>query len=200
MENLTEIFAFVTGVIYIILEIRQKNFMWIIGILTGVTSTILFFRQGLYASMSLNIYYVCVSAWGLYAWRRDSRAMSIKTENDGNDAAAERIHLNRLSLKMIIGSSLTMIVGTAAFVCFLRWLNDPMSLLDASVTILSAIATFWLSRSYMEQWLLWIVANILTAAMCLSQELNLLTILYGLYSLAAVYGYCHWRKYGEYLS
>lgn len=31
-----ELFAFITGIIYIILEIRQKNMMWVIGILTGL--------------------------------------------------------------------------------------------------------------------------------------------------------------------
>ena len=51
-----EIFTLVTGVIYIILEIRQKNFMWVVGIATSIAAMWVFFRQGLYASFALNTY------------------------------------------------------------------------------------------------------------------------------------------------
>ena len=56
-----EIFTLVTGVIYIILEIRQKNLMWAIGVLTSVAAMVVFFRQGLYASFGLNTYYLVMS-------------------------------------------------------------------------------------------------------------------------------------------
>ena len=74
--QLIEIFAFVTGVLYLILEIAQKNAMWVIGILTGVACAYSFAVQRLWASMGLNIYYVFVSIWGLYQWRRDSRMLA----------------------------------------------------------------------------------------------------------------------------
>ena len=49
-----EIITLITGVIYIILEIRQKNAMWVLGIFTSSAAIIVFFRQGLYASFGLN--------------------------------------------------------------------------------------------------------------------------------------------------
>ena len=71
-----EIFTLVTGVIYIILEIRQKNFMWVVGILTSVAAMWVFFRQGLYASFGLNTYYLVTSVIGLWQWRRDIENVS----------------------------------------------------------------------------------------------------------------------------
>ena len=56
-----EIITLITGVIYIILEIRQKNAMWVLGIFTSIAAIIVFFRQGLYASFGLNIYYLITS-------------------------------------------------------------------------------------------------------------------------------------------
>ena len=70
-----EIFTLVTGVIYIILEIRQKNFMWIVGIATSIAAMWVFFRQGLYASFALNAYYLATSFIGLWQWRRDRRRL-----------------------------------------------------------------------------------------------------------------------------
>ena len=45
-----QIFTLITGVIYIVLEIRQKDFMWIVGIATSLAAMWVFFRQGLYAT------------------------------------------------------------------------------------------------------------------------------------------------------
>ena len=47
-KTILEIFTLVTGIIYIILEIRQKNAMWIVGILTSIAAMAVFFRMGLY--------------------------------------------------------------------------------------------------------------------------------------------------------
>ena len=43
--DLMEIFTLVTGVIYVILEIRQKNFMWVVGIATSLAAMWGFFSQ-----------------------------------------------------------------------------------------------------------------------------------------------------------
>jgi len=61
-------------------------------------------------------------------------------------------------LKVLAVSVLLQAVGTAALICVLRALGDPMSSLDAAITVLSLIATWWLIRSYKEQWLVWIGA------------------------------------------
>ena len=60
-----QIFTLLTGVIYIVLEIRQKNFMWVVGIATSLAAMWVFFRQGLYASFGLNTYYFITAFIGL---------------------------------------------------------------------------------------------------------------------------------------
>ena len=53
-----EVFSLITGILYLLLEIRQKNAMWIVGILTSGAAVVVFANEHLYASMCLNIYYV----------------------------------------------------------------------------------------------------------------------------------------------
>lgn len=185
-----EVFTLVTGIVYIVLEIRQSNWMWIVGILTGAAAVVVFARGSLYASMGLNVYYVLISFWGLYAWRRDARKLS-------EEAPSSSVHLVRLDLKVVIVSALLMFALTAALLFVLRALGDPGSTLDAAVTVLSAIATWWLSRSHIEQWWLWIAADGLSAALCATQGLWWMVALYVLYCLSAVYGYFYWRRNGS---
>lgn len=191
-----EIFTLVTGVIYIVLEIRQKNFMWIVGIMTSVAAMWVFFRQGLYASFGLNTYYLVTSFIGLWQWGRDRKKLEAAVEKQEGDV----IHLNHLSMKTV----LVTLLAAAAGICLLSWLmemlENPMSVLDAAVAVLSAVATWWLVRSYLEQWWLWILADALSTCLCMTQGLWWMTALYAAYTLSAVYGYIHWKKHGVYVS
>lgn len=191
-----EIFTLVTGIIYILLEIRQSTWMWAVGILTGAAAAYVFWQQGLFASMGLNLYYVAMSFWGLYAWARDSRRL----HEQQPEAEETGIHLARLTWKVCALSACMMAVGTAALIAVLRWLGDPMSSLDAGVAVLSAIATWWLGRSFKEQWMLWLVADSLSAALCAAQSMWWMAALYVFYTVSAIYGYICWHKKGIYIS
>lgn len=196
MGNFMEIFTLVTGVIYIILEIRQKNFMWVVGILTSVAAMWVFFRQGLYASFALNAYYLVTSFIGLWQW---GRAKMMLKQTDDAPGQGDDIHLNRLTLKTIAVSALVTVAGTFVLSEVMAALENPMSVMDASVAVLSAVATWWLVRSYLEQWWLWIIADALSTIMCATQGLWWMTALYAAYSLSAVYGYIHWKRNGRYI-
>ncbi len=197
MGSFMEIFTLVTGVIYIVLEIRQKNFMWVVGILTSVAAMWVFFRQGLYASFGLNTYYLITSFIGLWKWRRDKGklAVSVDDESDKGDV----IHLNRLTHKTEFVSTTVLILGTFGLAWVMKLLGDPMSIMDSMVAVLSAIATWWLVKSYLNQWLLWILADSLSVALCVHQGLWWMTALYAVYAISAGYGYWHWRKNGVYV-
>lgn len=198
-----EIFAFVTGILYIVLEIGQKNAMWIIGILTGVACAWSFAVQTLWASMGLNIYYVFMSVWGLWQWRRDSRILSERTRERLQDGPAQAekavIHLRRPSGKVLAVSAVLAVVGTVALVGLLHLLGDKESAMDAVVAVLSAIATWWLAKSYPHQWLIWLVADLLSAVLCIVVGMYWMGLLYAAYTASAVYGWFHWTREGIYI-
>lgn len=191
-----EIFTLVTGVIYIILEIRQKNLMWVLGILTSVAAMWVFFRQGLYASFGLNTYYLVTSVVGLWQWRKDMGKVS------GDPDAPEDgcIRLKRLSFKTLVLSALAVVAGTVVLAYLMELLENPMSYLDSAVAVLSAVATWWLVRCYIQQWWLWIAADTVSTILCASQGLWWMAVLYAAYSISAVIGYIHWKKHGRYIA
>lgn len=199
MENVIstiEILAFVTGIVYIVLEIMQKNAMWFIGILTGAACAFSFAVQHLYASMSLNLYYIMVSVWGLYEWRKASKAVNIK-DNAATDNAP--LHLAHISRKALIVSALVMCFGTMLLIIALKLLGGSETAFDAVVTVLSAIGTYWLAKSYPQQWLVWIVADALSMGLCLLVGMYWMSVLYLAYTVCAAYGYRYWLRNGKYL-
>ena len=190
-----QIFTLVTGVIYIVLEIRQKNFMWVVGIATSIAAMWVFFRQGLYASFGLNTYYLVTSFIGLWQWRKAKAGMAEAMETEDADA----VHLHRLSWRTVLVSLAVAVAGIFALAELMELLENPMSYLDAAVAVLSAVATWWLVRSYIEQWWLWIVADTFSTILCATQGMWWMAALYAAYTLSAVYGYVHWKRKGLYI-
>ena len=180
-----EIFALVTGVAYVVLEILQKDFMWVVGILTGAACAYSFAVQHSWGMMGLNIYYIVMSVIGLIQWRRD-----------GAQVGEGKIHIRPLPAKTALWSAVGFVVGSLVLIWVFRALGDGMSVLDATATVLSVIATWWLAQSYIQQWMLWIVADILTTALCIGNGQYWMAVLYAVYVASAVYGYEHWKKKG----
>ena len=97
-----EIFALVTGIIYVVLEILQKNTMWVVGILTGAACAFEFAVTHVWASMALNLYYVVMSVVGLIQWKKAS-----------GQVAEGEIHLQKVPLKTGILSAVVFTAGSA---------------------------------------------------------------------------------------
>jgi len=184
-----EIFALVTGIAYVVLEILQKNAMWVLGILTGSACAFSFGVQHVWASMGLNLYYVAMSVVGLVQWRKAS-----------TQVAEGEIHLQVVPRNVGVWSVVVFFVGSLALIQVLRAAGDAQPFLDGTAAVLSVIGTWWLAQSYLQQWLLWIVADIITTTLCLTTGQYWLAFLYFAYIVSAVYGYFHWKKHGVYIN
>ena len=198
--NWLEIFSFITGVLFLIYEVKQKNMMWIICIVASSVCAVVFYRESLYASMCLNIYYVGTAVWGIFAWMRDARKLKSTASETSTEDGKDKIHLRPLKLKVVIISLVAFALLSVALMFLLTRIGDESSVLDAMVFVLSIIATIWLVKTYLQQWLVWIAADVLSTVMCFTQDMYWMALLYAFYSLSAIYGYWHWKRRGVYLN
>ena len=215
-----EIFGFVTGLLYLILEIKQNKYMWAVNLLSAVAYAIVFAQSSLYAAMALHIYYVLLSFYGFWQWQKDKRKISssiptddsltlFKTATGAADDCVEKesngesdgIVYRRLSGRILAWSG---VAFGLMFVCMLTFLRnmtgDPMPVADAFCTSLSIVAMVWLSKSFIQQWILWIIIDAVYVGLFIYQGLYPTALLYFIYTLSAVYGYFHWKRSGVFLS
>ena len=178
-----EVFALVTGVAYVVLEILQKKAMWVLGLLTGAACAFSFAVEHVWASMVLNLYYVGMSVVGFIQWKKA-----------GEKVGEGEIHLATLPRRTALASIAAFVLGSLLLIHVLRLSGDQVPELDAVSTVLGVIATWWLAQSYIQQWLLWVVADILLAWLCLRTGQHWMALLYLVYVGSAVYGYFHWKK------
>jgi nicotinamide mononucleotide transporter len=75
-----------------------------------------------------------------------------------------------------------------------QYLEASLPYLDAGLTAISLIATWMTARKYLENWILWIGANIFYVGIYIYKGLNGTSILYVLLIVLAVKGLIDWRK------
>ena len=198
-----EIFGFVTGLLYLFLEIMQKKIMWVVGAISGAAYIIIFMNQGLYANMSIQVYYLLVSVYGWYMWaklkKREKKNAAASSDLKANkeEDSRERICYKHADRKTLAWSTLLFLILSAALFFFLKFFDkDPMPLLDSVTFSLSIIATWWLSRCIIYQWIVWVFTDVAIAIICFNSGLVLSGILYIISSVFAVCGYLYWKKVG----
>ena len=198
-----EYFGFVTGLFYLIWEIRQNNLMWVLGILSAVAYAYVFAQSALWAAMLFQVYYFFVSIYGLFCWRRDKKLLAARSSEDSANTANTdtSITYRVIPLRSLFVSGVACVLIFAAIYWLLaRFTGDPMPVLDAVVATLGIVATYWLGKSYIHQWLVWVAVNVLSVYMFVSQDLYLTAFLYILYTLCAFYGFLHWKRKGVEIS
>lgn len=184
-----EIFALITGAIFLVLQILHHKWMWPMEIVSCLALLAIYIPDKLWGSAVLQIYYIVMAVLGIFKWRQDAR-----------EAAKEEkaIIMNKPTSKVIFGSFAIIIAG--GFICslILKAMDDPAPRIDGVVTILGVVATWWLTNSYLEQWLMWIVADSIMIILCFSQQLYGPMILYGFYTVSSIIGYFNWKRNGVY--
>jgi len=184
-ENIVEIFGAVTGIAYVILEIKRNILLWPLGIITSAVYIYVFGRNGFYANMGLQGYYLVISVYGWYMWRRQQ----------AGDEGGPRTDVRRIDSATAVGCTLVAVILWAGLWFLLdRATDSPVPLWDGLIASLSVVATWMLTRKYIEQWYVWIIANAIAVAVYLASGLYPTAVLFLVYFVMAIIGVRAWRK------
>lgn len=188
-ENIVEIFGAVTGIVYVILEIKRNILLWPLGIITSAVYIYVFGHNGFYANMGLQGYYLVISIYGWYAWRR---AQSEKSRAQGSEPGTDVIRIDRKTA--IICFATTAVIWGLLWFVLGRWTDSPVPLWDGLITSLSVVATWMLTRKYLEQWYVWIVANAIAVIVYLVMGMYPTAVLFIVYFIMAIVGVRAWSR------
>ena len=197
-----ELAASLFGLVYVVFEVLQKNFMWYLWVLTSITFGIVYYYSHIYAYMGLQIYYVAMGIYGIYSWRRAKalakRAAAQPATQPGELSSedADLLVVRRMSREVAILSTLFSIIVFFILTYILKCTEDPNPWLDSFCSVISMLATFWLSRQYLQNWYLWIVCNVASTILSLSVEQYYAALLYFVMIGMAIWGLWHWNKNG----
>ena len=192
MDQLLEYFGVSTGLLYLLLEIKQHRAMWIVGFLTSFFYIFVFFSSKIYADMGLNIYYVIISIYGFWQWTRNKK----EKQPEKNSQPEEILYLH-ITLPLFIGISFSILSIYLLLYYILHYFTDsPIPVGDAFTTAVGIVATWMLARRIIEHWIFWIIVNCVSVYLYYLRGLYPTMFLYLCYALLAGVGLYTWKKKG----
>jgi nicotinamide mononucleotide transporter len=181
-QNWLEDLGILTTLICVWLNIRQNIWGWFWAVISSAIYGVIYWQFKLYSDMELQVVFIVISIYGWYQWKFG-----------GNEQ--KELPVTQISIKYLIACGF-IFVGFTAISGYLHGKYSDASLpyLDSSLTAISLIAQWMMARKYVENWLLWMVANICYTMMYYYKGLHGTSVLYVLLLAMAVKGYFDWKR------
>ena len=181
--RLLDILGFAVGLVYLVLEYKASIWLWVASLIMPAIDMALYFKAGLYADFGLAIYYCLAAVYGFIVWKLA----------DGKGKKKKELPISHYNRSAILPS----IVAFALLWAGIWWIlvsftNSTVPVADSFTTALSIVALWALSRKYAEQWLLWLVVDIVCCVLYVYKGIPFKAAIYGIYSIVAVLGYRKW--------
>lgn len=176
-----EIFATLSGLIYIIFLIRENIICWPFGIAGSLLSIYLFVDSKLYSEAFLYFYYVLMGGWGWIRWsQRDAT----------NTNPVVRYGLPAHGVIILLSS-----LGAVALATFFSTYTDAQRpYIDAFTTMFSFAATYMQVKKVLETWCYWIVLNLASIWLYMDRSLDIYAALICVYAVMSVWGLIQWTR------
>lgn len=187
-----QIISLVCGVTYMLLQVFQNKYMWYFSIMVSTAAFLIAIsnHEGsswapLWAQAALNIYLIVIAIVGIFKWRK------LEGESGG------KLHIVPLSRKRLLIVVAVLVAGAPLLSLVLKnFTSDPAPWIDGTSLVLSLVAAWLLSQSHIEQYLFWIVANILIITVYATQAKWFMAIMYLVYIVFCIIGFINWKKNG----
>jgi len=179
----------VLGLIYLWLEFKASIWLWLASIVMPIVHGYLYWDRGLYADFGMEVYYVLAAIYGYAVWR-----WSRGRANGAGEKKAE-LSITRFPLRHVLPVTL---IGLALW-GVIYWIlttftNSTVPLCDSFTTALSMVAMWALAQKYAEQWLLWLVVDVVCTVLYIYKQIPFTAALYAFYTVIAILGYRQWLR------
>ena len=189
--------AGITGVLCVVLVAKGSIWNYAFGLVNVSLYAWISYKAALYGDAGLNaLYYLPMQFVGWWQWRKRGAAVS-ETESDGKTV---QVRARRFDW----GQRILLAIGCSAAVvacgCLLKYLGDPQPFKDSATTVLSIVAQALMALAFMEQWVLWIITNVISVimwAVCVSRgesHAGVMVIMWSFYLLNSINGLRVWLK------
>lgn len=181
--SLLDLVAAITGIFSVVLCAKGKKSGFIFGLVNVIAYSIIAFNSLYFGEVMLNVlFYIPMNIASYFLWKNNQ-------ETDKQEVKCRALNWKQICIGIAIIAVITFLYHLV-----LASLGGAMTLLDGTTTILSIVATILMATRYSEQWLCWIVTNIITVVMWVIAGNPVMVVMWGAYLVNAFYGYWRWRK------
>ena len=189
--------AGITGVLCVVLVAKGSIWNYLFGLVNVSMYAYISYKASLYGDAGLNaLYYLPMQFIGWWQWRKRGAAVSeSETGGSGVQVKARRFTWRQRSF-LAFGCIAAVVAG--GFI--LDYFGDPQPFKDSTTTVLSIVAQALMALAFMEQWVLWIITNIVSVVMwvvCVARgeaHAAVMVIMWSFYLLNSINGLRVWMR------
>lgn len=197
----------VAGLLCIWLASLEKIVNYFFGLINVTLFAIIFFQIQLYASLLLQLFFFVANIYGWYAWSRQTSQREAELQIRWLPKAKAMGWL--AACVVAIGLMTAYIDPVFAFltrmavnIMQLLGLNvtlpalqpDAFPFWDACMMVLSIVAMVLMTRKYVENWLLWVLINVISVVIFALQGVYAMSLEYLILTFIALNGSRMWMK------
>lgn len=187
-DNPIAVISAFCGILYTIIAGKGKISCYFFGLSGSWCYVWLSFINALWGNMLLYLcYYIPMQILGIFKWKKHLK-------KDTKEIVKTRLsNKNRIILLFIgvLGSIITSII--------LHYFHDKSPIADGITTFLSVLGMYLTVRRAIEQWVVWMIVNGISALMWINLVLQGIktystVIMWVVYFVLAIYFYFEWKK------
>lgn len=187
------------GLLSVFFSIRKNIWVYPTGIISTTLYIYILFVSGLLGDMMINVYYTIMSVYGWILWSKSSE---------------DHIHVNvswARKKEWIISAVLFILsLGLVTFVYFYKpFIDNGFSMagvdmglyhldwanwLDVFTTAVFLVGMWLMAKRKIENWIFWIIGNIICIPMFLYKGLGITSIQFFVFTIMAFIGYFEWKR------
>lgn len=194
-----EIIATIFGLLSVYFSIKKNIWVYPTGIISTVLFIYIMFVFGLLGDMLINVYYSVMSIYGWILWSKSSA--------DHIHVEVKKASKNDWKIGSVLFLASLLFVGTVYYykpfidnqfsmenvqlgLYHLDWANYT----DIVTTSLFLVGMYFMAKRNLENWIFWIVADIVCVPMMLYKGLGFTALQYLIFTAMAIIGYLEWKK------
>ncbi len=189
--------ASITGVVCVVLVAKRSLSNYIFGVVNVSLYAYISYKSALYGDFALNaLYYLPMQFIGWAMWAKERGSVNSSGSIDNSLVKSHKMSGKERVIWSVASLLSVLLVGYLLDI----FTEDPQPYKDSATTVLSIIAMFLLAKKYMEQWVLWSIANVISVVMWVllwsrgDEHAVLMVIMWVFYLANSINGLIVWNK------
>ena len=184
-DNPLNLVAGITGILSSVLCSKGKIEFFLIGLIQIIAYMILAWQTRFYGVFLENLFYLVTTTWCAIAWKKH-----LHTDENGT----KTVKIKRATTIMWLVSIISVAITTVATGAILTKVGGAQPYADAAMIVMSVLAQFLMIYRYREQWVWWVVVDLLCIKMWLVAGNWSMVVMSTAWTINAIYGWRNWSK------
>lgn len=181
-DSLISLISGVTGIISVILCSQRKISFYFFGFIQLGTYMYLAWQQRFYGELIENVFYIITMLIGIVVWLKN-----YNTEE-------QIVESKRLSDRLFYIICSIMVFICILFSYYMKYFTDnTQPFMDSFSTVPAFIAQTLLMLRYREQWIFWIIIDVVSIFMWMFADNWIMVIQFIFWTMNCIYGYRKWK-------